>query len=100
MANRLINRGKGPMDPNHRARAVQLAKAEKNMSQKEPVRPVRAWMYSADAPAGQIFTGQDAIEQAAADGWVDSPGAVTAAAAPKKAAKAKTKAKPAPDASE
>ncbi len=55
---------------------------------KDEKRPPRCMLYSPEAPGGRIFEGEEAIEAAQADGWVDSPGDVgeeTKPAAKKKA---------------
>lgn len=38
----------------------------------------RCYLYSSDVPAGQIFTGAEAIEAAKKDGWKDKPPKVKA----------------------
>ena len=54
----------------------------------------RCFLYSADAPGGRVFEGEDAITSALKDGWVESPALVgQKAPAPKPAAKKKAKKK-------
>lgn len=36
----------------------------------------RCFLYSPDAPAGQLFVGKEAIQAAKKKGWVDSPAKV------------------------
>lgn len=68
--------------------------AAPNPTKEKAMPPVRrAFRYSLDCPTGRMFVGAEAIAAAEKDGWVDSPGAVTAAPpVKKKAAPVKKKA--------
>ena len=43
------------------------------MSPKDTTAPTRCFLYSIDCPAGQIFIGEDVIEEALEAGWKNTP---------------------------